>query len=136
MSQHLPIRCFQNIALPLVFSAIVVAATTHGLLAERPQDSDKGWISLFNGKDLVMDHSPVKDNEWFTQHVIVRGKRIVVKVNGEVTTDYLEPDDLKREESLQGRRLSSGTFAIQGHDPDSEILYRNTMVRPLDSETP
>jgi hypothetical protein len=31
--------------------------------------------------------------------------------------------------------ISSGTFALQGHDPDSEIHYRKVMVKPLpDSE--
>lgn len=80
----------------------------------------------------VMDKAPHGDNEWFTQHVIVKDKRIVIKVNGEVTTDYTEPDDVQRPEGLEGRVLSSGTIAIQGHDPDSEIHYRKIMIKPLD----
>ena len=75
----------------------------------------------------VLDESPVKDDEWFVQEVIVDGKRIIVKVNGEVTADYTEPDDVDRE----GRRLSSGTIAIQGHDPGSEIHYRKIEIMPL-----
>ena len=83
------------------------------------------------GIDDVLDESPAEDNEWFTQTVTVRGKRIIVKVNGEVTTDYTEPEDVEREEAYEGRLLSEGTIAIQGHDPDSEIHYRKIMIRPL-----
>jgi len=32
---------------------------------------------------------------------------------------------------MKGRMLSSGTFAIQGHDPESRVLYRNIKVRVL-----
>jgi hypothetical protein len=86
--------------------------------------------SLYAIED-VMDESPVKDNEWFTQHVIVDGKRIIVKVNDEVLIDYTEPDDVKREGRDAGKLLRSGTFAIQGHDPGSEVHYRKIMVKPL-----
>lgn len=77
----------------------------------------------------VMDNAPAKDNEWFTQHITVSGKHIVVRVNGEVTADYTEPDDVERPDNMAGRMLSSGTIAIQGHDPESVIYYKNVMVR-------
>jgi hypothetical protein len=32
---------------------------------------------------------------------------------------------------MKGRMLSSGTFAIQGHDPESKVVYRNIKVRAL-----
>jgi len=81
----------------------------------------------------VMNRSPVKDNEWFTQEVTVRGKRITVRVNGEVTTDYTEPEDVERPPDFAGRKLSHGTIALQGHDPGSEVHVRTVMIKPLDS---
>ena len=81
----------------------------------------------------VMDEPPVRDNEWFTQHVIVRGKRVIIKVNGKVTTDYTEPDSPVRTPGNEQRVLSHGTLAIQGHDPGSEVHFRNIMVRILPS---
>jgi hypothetical protein len=70
---------------------------------------------------------PAKDNEWYTQEIIVQGKRIISKINGQVLVDYVEdPDDIRGE-----RRLSSGTFAIQAHDPDSKVLVRNIQVKVL-----
>ncbi|QDU57755.1 3-keto-disaccharide hydrolase [Aeoliella mucimassa] len=80
----------------------------------------------------VLDKAPHKDNEWFTQHVIVKGNHVVIKVNGEVTCDYTEPEDVERPNGFKGRVLSSGTFAIQGHDPGSEVHFRKILVKPLD----
>jgi hypothetical protein len=79
----------------------------------------------------VMHKSPAKDGEWFTQEVIVRGRRIVVKVDGKTTTDYTEPDRLERPPGRENRRLSHGTVAIQGHDPGSEVHYRKILIKIL-----
>lgn len=73
----------------------------------------------------------VKDNEWFTQHIIVNGKHVIIKVNGKTVVDYTEPDNAKRSGGEAGRKISSGTFALQGHDPDSKVYYKDVMVKPL-----
>lgn len=64
----------------------------------------------------------VKDNEWYTQHIIVQGKRIIVKVNDKVINDYTEGEN---------GRLSSGTIALQGHDPKSKVFYKDIMIKVL-----
>jgi hypothetical protein len=74
--------------------------------------------------------SQAKDNEWFTEHIIVQGKHIVIKVNGVSVVDWTEPENFSSE-GWPGRKLSSGTFALQGHDPKSVIYYKNIMVKPL-----
>ncbi len=84
---------------------------------------------LYAVKDV--NESPAKDNEWFTEHIIVRGKHIIVKVNGKVTVDWTEPEDWEPPSGMSGRRISSGTFALQGHDPGSTVYYKNIMVKPL-----
>ena len=70
--------------------------------------------------------TPAKDNKWWTQHVIVRGRRIIVKIDGQQVIDYTEPDDVKGT-----RRVSQGSFAFQAHDPKSVVYYRNIRVKPL-----
>jgi hypothetical protein len=77
----------------------------------------------------VMNDSPAKDNEWFTQHVIVNGKHVTIKVDDKVVNEYEQPERLPRRQ--RNRAISSGTFALQGHDPGSEIHYRKVMVKPL-----
>jgi type 1 glutamine amidotransferase len=73
----------------------------------------------------------VNDNEWFTEHIIVKGKHIVIKVNGKTTVDWIEPENFEPPSGMSGRKISSGTFALQGHDPKSVIFYKNIRVRPL-----
>jgi hypothetical protein len=73
----------------------------------------------------------VKDNEWFTEYIKVEGKRIIIKLNDKTVVDYTEPDNVKREAGDEGRVLSSGTFALQGHDPKSKVYFKNIMVKVL-----
>lgn len=72
-----------------------------------------------------------KDNEWYTEYIKVEGKRIIIKINDKTVVDYTEPENPERDEKNMQRVLSSGTFALQGHDPKSTVYYKNIMVRPL-----
>ena len=51
-------------------------------------------------------------------------------MNGKTTVDWTEPEGF-RHERFPGRKLSSGTFALQGHDPKSVIYYKNIRCKPL-----
>jgi hypothetical protein len=75
--------------------------------------------------------APAKDEEWFTMYIKVKGKHIIVKVNNKLITDYTEPDDVKREPGMAQRLISSGTIALQGHDPRSTVFYKNILLRVL-----
>ncbi len=81
--------------------------------------------SLYNTKDVY--ESEAEDNEWFTEHIIVWGDHVVILVNGEIVVNYIEPKEAKESR----KSLSSGTFALQGHDPGSTIYYKNIQVMPL-----
>ena len=70
--------------------------------------------------------TPVKDNQWWTQTIIVRCQNIVIKINGKTVIDYTEPEGIKGP-----RRVSRGAFALQAHDPKSVIYYRNIRVKPF-----
>lgn len=75
---------------------------------------------------------PAKDNEWFTMHIVVKDKNIKVSVNNKQLVDYTEPENAVREKGMEGRLLSSGTIALQGHDPNSKVLYKNIQLKVLD----
>ncbi len=69
-----------------------------------------------------------EDHEWFHYEIILTGKRIQTKINGETIIDFTEPEN----HNVRGwpdRRVSEGTFAIQAHDPGSEVHYRNIKVK-------
>lgn len=74
---------------------------------------------------------PVKDNQWYTQEIIVKDRNIKLLINGEVMVDHTEPAGKKAESDQFERRLGEGTFAIQAHDPASKSYFRNLRVKLL-----
>ena len=73
----------------------------------------------------------VKDYEWYTEYIKVQGKNIVIKINDKTVVDYNEPDSVTQAVPVGGKRLSSGTFSLQGHDPKSKVYFKEIMVKPL-----
>lgn len=71
------------------------------------------------------------DGGWFTLTVRVEGKHVTTFVGTEKTADYTEESPIVRKKGLEQRYLASGTFALQGHDPESEVHFRNIKVRVL-----
>ena len=86
-------------------------------------------------KNIVLEEAPSRDGEWFDYHIKVVGKRIVIKVNGVTTVDWTQPQDFdpaKELKNMPGRKLGSGTFAIQAHDPKSVTFYKDLQLKVLD----
>jgi hypothetical protein len=73
----------------------------------------------------------VDDNVWFTEEIIVQGKRVIIKVNDKITVDYTEPENAQRAKDQAGRMISNGTFALQGHDPKSKVYFKDIVVKEL-----
>ncbi|MBC8154751.1 MAG: DUF1080 domain-containing protein [Bacteroidetes bacterium] len=73
----------------------------------------------------------VKDEEWYTEHIIVQGKKVIIKINDKTINEYTEPDSLSRAGITTEKRLSSGTVALQGHDPKSKVFYKDIMLKVL-----
>jgi hypothetical protein len=84
---------------------------------------------LYGVKDVA--DPPAKDGEWYTQEIIVTGKRVQLKMNGKTLVDYTEPDAKEPFNKDFERRLGKGTFALQAHDPDSVVYFRNLQVKRL-----
>jgi hypothetical protein len=73
----------------------------------------------------------VKDDEWFTLRIAVRGKNVQVRVNDQLVVDYVEPDPAPDVPGHSARKLGHGTFALQCHDAQSKTCFRNLRVRRL-----
>ena len=84
---------------------------------------------LYGVKDV--SDPGVKDDQWYTQEIIVEGNRIVLKLDGKTMVDYVEPKNSPAFSKDFERRLGEGTFALQAHDPDSKVFFRNISVRRL-----
>ncbi|MBS1669271.1 MAG: DUF1080 domain-containing protein [Bacteroidetes bacterium] len=74
----------------------------------------------------------VKDYQWFTEYIKVVGKHVIIKINDTVVVDYTEPvHPLRNIQDHPFRYISKGTFALQGHDPNSIVYFKNIRVRNL-----
>ena len=84
--------------------------------------------SLYDVANL--GNTPARDNEWWTQHITVKGNRVTVKINDVLVLEYIEPPGAQPQ--AFARKLGEGTFALQGHDPKSVVRYKNIRVKRLD----
>lgn len=68
-----------------------------------------------------------KDGEWNYLTIFVRDAQISTWINGIQVADWVDernPDPNPR----RGRRTEAGTIQFQGHDPETEILFRNIRI--------
>jgi hypothetical protein len=85
----------------------------------------KRMASLYGTRNVYKTFA--KDNQWNLVKARVVGNHVQVWLNGMKTVDYIQP-----EKDTKGiKRLSQGTFALQGHDVHSKMQYKSIKVRRL-----
>jgi hypothetical protein len=63
----------------------------------------------------------IGDDTWWTQHIVINGNHIIVKVNDKVVVDHIEERNL----------FKKGYIALQQHDPKSTVWYKDLMFKKL-----
>jgi hypothetical protein len=128
---------------------VMTRANSNGGIYVLTEYLEKGWpakgfeVQVNNtGRDPVrtgslyqivaINEAPAKDDEWFTEHIIVKGGTITVKVNDKQLLEWTQPEDWQGVRGTPGRRLAPGTIALQAHDPGSTVYYKNIRIKPLD----
>jgi hypothetical protein len=71
-----------------------------------------------------------KDHEWFTMTLVPTGPHVSVWVNGYQVTDWTD-DRPEHENPRNGLRVKPGTIALQGHDPTTNLRFRNLKIAEL-----
>jgi hypothetical protein len=105
-------------------------AQIHNLFkdGDRTKPADFGTGGIYRrvpARKVVAD-----DNEWFTMTIVANGRHIATWVNGYPTVDWT--DDRKDDENpRQGFRGAKGPISIQGHDPTTDLLFRNIRIAEL-----
>jgi hypothetical protein len=79
----------------------------------------------------VLNTPAAPDNIWFEYHIRVEGKRIQIWIDGKQTVDFTEPADWTPPKGMEGRKLGTGTFALQAHDPGCKVDYKDLKVEQL-----
>jgi hypothetical protein len=89
------------------------------------------WIKTGSLYALAsIGQTPAKDNKWWTQHIIVKGNKVTVKIDDQTVLEYNEPAGTQPGNDFT-RKINEGTFALQAHDPKSVVRYRNIRVKRL-----
>jgi hypothetical protein len=95
---------------------------------DRSQPVDCGTGGVFRRKNARL--VAADDKQWFAETLIVNGPHVATWVNGYQVTDWTDerpPHDNPRE----GLRLKPGTIMLQGHDPTTDISFRNLRICEL-----
>ena len=71
-----------------------------------------------------------KDGEWFTMTVVAQGNHLATWVNGVQQVDWTDNRPLK-DNAREGCRLGKGAISFQGHDPTTDLSFRNIRLAEL-----
>ena len=100
----------------------------NGYLGDPTKPADYGTGAIYNrvkARKVVSN-----DNEWFTMTVVATGAHISTWVNGYQTVDWTD-DRKAAENARQGLKTGKGHLSIQGHDPTTDLLFRNIRLAEL-----
>ncbi len=95
---------------------------------DRSKPFDFGTGGIFRraaARQVISD-----DRTWFVKTIVVEGNRIAVWVDGHQVVDWA--DDRKPDPNpRRGSRREAGTLALQLHDAETSVEFRNLMAREL-----
>ena len=98
------------------------------LNGDRSQPVDCGTGGIFRRVNARLVNA--SDKEWFPMTIVAAGPHVSVWVNGYQVTDWT--DERKADKNPRnGLRLEKGTLQIQGHDPTTNLSFRNLRAREL-----
>ena len=96
---------------------------------DRTDPIDCGTGGIFrrqNARRVMAD-----DQEWFAKTIVADGRHFATWVNGYQVADWT--DTRKADPNpRRGLRLEAGTIMIQGHDPTTDLSFRNLRLVNLD----
>jgi hypothetical protein len=71
-----------------------------------------------------------KDREWFTMTIAAHGRHLATWVNGIQVVDWTD-NRPENENARQGCCLNKGPISLQGHDPTTDLFFRNIRIADL-----
>jgi hypothetical protein len=106
-------------------------AESHKLLEKRKVKSaavDYGTGAIY--RRVPARKETAKDGEWFTMTVVAHGNHIATWVNGIQQVDWYDHRPAS-DNPQNGCRLEAGHISIQGHDPTTDLSFRNIRIAEL-----
>lgn len=75
------------------------------------------------------------DGEWFTKTIIAHGRHMAVWVNGIQVSDWTD-NRPPHANPRRGYRAAAGVISLQGHDPTTDLSFRNIRAVELPPRDP
>ena len=89
---------------------------------DRTQPEDHGTGAIF--RRVSARRVVSTDRQWLTGTLIADGPHISTWVDGIQVVDWID-ERPNHENPREGRSLSAGHFSLQGHDPTTDLAFRN-----------
>ncbi|REK15844.1 MAG: DUF1080 domain-containing protein [Planctomycetota bacterium] len=105
----------------------------NGYLGSRTVPIDYGTGAFYRrqkARKVVPD-----DFQWFHKTLVVEGPHMATWVNGYQVTDWTDTRD-PHENPRNGLRLEAGTITIQGHDPTTDLSFRDIALGHIPPREP
>lgn len=71
-----------------------------------------------------------RDGEWFGMTIVAHGNHLATWVNGVQVTDFTD-NRPKSDNARTGCKLDAGHISIQGHDPTTDLSFRNFRIAEM-----
>lgn len=75
------------------------------------------------------------DGAWFTKTLVAHGRHFAVWVNGYQVSDWTD-DRPANDNAREGYRAAPGVISLQGHDPTTDLSFRNLRVATFPPSQP
>ena len=116
---------------PKTYTVDVYDPQTHELKDKKKVEAkiaDYGTGAVYNR--IPARTMAAKDGEWFTMTVVAEGNHFATWVNGVQTVDW---DDNRppADNARKGFRREKGPISLQGHDPTTDLNFRNIRLADL-----
>ena len=92
---------------------------------DRTKPSDGGTGAIY--RRMAARRVIPNDNEWFGMTLVAQGKHLTTWVNGIQVTDWID-DRPADDNPRKGARIEKGHLSIQGHDPTTDLNFRNLRI--------
>ncbi len=99
---------------------------------DRTKPIDHGTGGFFKRQEARI--VVAEDKAWFYKTIIAHGSHMAAWVNGMQVSDWTD-DRAPHENPREGLRTAAGTIMIQGHDPTTDLSFRNLRARELAGNT-
>lgn len=86
----------------------------------KPEDHGTGAIFRRTSARRVIS----SDHKWFTAMLVADGPHLTTWIDGVQVVDWTD-DRPASENPREGLRLKAGHFSLQGHDPTTDLAFRN-----------